>query len=305
MRDFSIHDFVRTNIYTAANVDYSRVAQQMTINIKKSIRWFGRDFKRAVKRQISKNSSGKAVQKVRALLRTPKGMIISQTPTEFMQGKRSVASGRGRGGRKRVEPRDELEYRWNKVNSPGGKPRSHPANQPGWQNHWLYNAVLDAIDGTTVTVFVNPAPPGKRTAKSGALGRLYPRTLEFGGTYSWSRKIPQGYFIETVSTGVITQRGNARTLDRKKGSGRKVFRPELNGGKGRWVWADDMQNKSGTTRREHYRKWAQPRVVLRYDWRTIGKTGARMEPRPFMQPAIEKFLPKYLNSISDSVLKAS
>lgn len=305
MADFSIHDFVRTNIYIVKSIDYSHVQQQLQVNIQKSIRWFGRDFKRAVKRQISKDNSGKAVQKVRALLRTPKGMILSQTPTEFMQGKRSVAPGRGRGGRTRLEPRDELEYRWNKVSKPGGKPRSHPANQPGWQDHWLYNAVLDAIDGNTVTVFVNPAPPGKKAAKSGSLGRLYPRTLELGGTYSWSRKIPQGYFIETVSTGVVTKRGNGRTLDKKDSHGRKVFRPELNGGKGRWVLADDLRNKSGKTRREHYRKWSQPRVVLRYDWRTIQKNNVRMEPRPFMQPAVEAFLPKYLGDISNSLLKAA
>ena len=156
-----------------------------------------------------------------------------------------------------------------------------------------------------MTVFINPAPPGKQVAKSGVLGRLYPRTLELGGTYSWSRRIPQGYFIETVSTGILTRRGTGRTLDKKDANGRKVFRPEQNRGKGRWVYADDMRNQSGRTHRNHVRRWKEPRVVLRYDWRTIGKTGQKMEPRPFMQPAIEEFLPKYLVDISQSLLKAA
>lgn len=224
------------------------------------------------------------------------------SPEEFMRGKRSVAPGKGRGGKQRVEVQNAGTFRWNKVSKPGQGPISHPANAPGWQDEWLRNSIVWHVEGPRIYIVSNPAPPGKRMSKSGAAGRMYPETLEHGGALNWRRRIPDGYVVETVKKGYTANEGNGRyILGKKQNDGQKIWRPEL-GKNGRFVNRSNRVNKSGRSRRTHEVKFREPHVALRRHYMTW--TGQKtIEPRPFMAPVQELFFREYFPQLFAGIIE--
>ena len=270
-----------------------------------------REVQKKIRRSSNKNQVETRENKLYYYQRDGKLAQITRSPTEWMTGKRSVASGGGRGGRTRVIPEDQSIFRWNKVSKPGTSPISHPANQPGWQDEWLRNSILFDENHGHIVVFSNPAPPGKRKSKSGALGRMYPKTLEEGGIFDWRRKIPMGYIVMTLQQGFTTNQGDGVTLQngpkaKMQNDGKKIYRHELKskgGIRGRYVNAHMACNKSGKTRKSHYRKFKEPHVALRRAFKTIGQSGVQMEARPFMAPTLQKFMKDYFPQLFSEMIR--
>ena len=300
-------------VYTVMGGDFKEVKEKIKKKTLKNSRQAAIWLWRAVKNRIRRSSSKKQViqkeQKIWSLGKTgqARGVEIRKSPTEWMSGKKSVAPNSGRGGRKRVIVQDTQPYRWNKVSKPGEGPMTHPANQPGWQDEWLRNSILFNESNGHILIYSNPAPPGKRQSKSpfGMPSRLYPRMLEFGGSYNWSRKIQVGYVVVTIRQGTRVQEGTGRTIaGKKQNDGKKMLRMDLKGkgGKpGRLVNANSLKNKSGRTQKSHKRRFREPHVALRreYDW--IGGT-ANISARPFMRPVQARFFQDYFPQLYQKML---
>ena len=260
---------------------------------------------RAVRKRIRRSTNKNQVKTLEnKLFYWHKGQLeeYRKSPTEWMKGKRSVAPGRGRGGRKRIEPTDTGTYRWNKVSKPGEGPITHPANAPGWKDEWLRDSIVWTVEGNTILIYSNPAPPGKRMSKEGSPARMYPRTLEFGGPLNWRRRIPVGYVVETVRHGYKAEEGKGREIFGKtQNDGAKIWRQEL-GKNGKFVNAHRAVNKSGKTRRTHKAQYKQPHVALsrRYVTWQGQKT---LEPRPFLAPVQEAFFRQYFPQLFNGLIE--
>ncbi|MDO4571146.1 MAG: hypothetical protein Q4D38_12225 [Planctomycetia bacterium] len=265
---------------------------------------------RAVRKRIRRSGAKSQVKTQEFRLYVPKkdGTLVEQrkSPTEWVRGKKIVAAGFGRGGRKPVEPVDQGTYRWNRVSKPGTGPISHPANQPGWQDEWLRNSIVWNADNGRILIVSNPAPPGKHVAKSGSRARFYPRTLELGGPISWDRKVQEGYVAVSIRHGTRVHRGGGKVLaGTKDPMGRKRYRHELKskGGKvGRYVLADPKRNRSGRTQRSHVRRFKEPHVALTKKW--LHWQGEKnLEPRPFMAPVQAAFFRDYFPQLFGNILE--
>lgn len=301
-------------VYTIMGGDFKAVKEKVKKKTLKNSRQAAIWMWRAVKNRIRRSSSSKQIiqqpLKLWSLGSTgnARGIEIRKNPTNWMTGKRSVAPDSGRGGRKRIIVQDKAPYRWNKVSKPGDGPMTHPANQPGWQDEWLRNSILFNEKDGHILIYSNPAPPGKRQSKSpkGFPSRLYPRMLEFGGSYNWSRKIHVGYVIVTIRQGTRTMEGTGRIIaGKKQNDGQKMWRMDLQGkgGRpGRLVNANSLKNKSGTTKKSHKRQFKEAHVALRKEYNWIGGTTS-LQPRPFMRPVQARFFQDYFPQLYKNLME--
>lgn len=296
------------------SVRLDELKQRVQKNLKKGIRIISLDLKQAGKKAVRKSVARPKGKKRKLTLESPKGEIKTR-PETFIKGKRIVVAGGGRGGRRALRPEDvknTAEHRWNKSSRPGEAPISHPANQPGWTDNWLYNSIYTDYNEASGTIWLFSRPDIKGGPRGMEERQLMPKMLEEGGSYSWQRQFLDGYTFTTVSRKIRVTRGDGSTIAgkketvlRKRRSGkpvkaRKVWRGDLGGvrkdgsaragftRKGRWVWRDDKKNRSGRTQKAHYRKWKEPRVDLRKRFTRMKKI-TQMAARPFLSKAVEKF----------------
>lgn len=182
---------------------------------------------------------------------------LTRSPTEFMRGKRSVASHGGRGGRYAVRDiKDVGSVRWGKPSKPGEGPRSHPSDVPGWRDHWLREAVFwskeTAQSSGTIRIYVDEKLGGSKV-------RNILRALEFGGSSTLNKKWVIGYTASTIRSGYKT------------------------------TGTRSLKNRSGRTLRSHKRKFREPHVSLTRRWKKIEDKSVSIAPRPFMGPVQEAF----------------
>lgn len=297
-------------VYSLLQTDFKPIKAAIMKKILESSSQAAVYLYRAVRKRIRRSSAQSQVKTMEYRLWVPArdGTLVEQrkSPTDWTRGKKIVAAGFGRGGRKAIQPQDQGTYRWNKVSKPGTGPISHPANQPGWQDEWLRNSIVWSVENGKVFIVSNPAPPGKNVAKSGSKARLYPRTLELGGMISWNRKIQEGYIVNTIRHGTRVERGGGNVLSGTKDPmGRKRYRPDLKakGGKtGRYVLVDPKKNRSGRTQKSHVRRFQKPHVALTKKW-TNWKGEKNIEPRPFMAPVQAAFFRDYFPQLLGNILE--
>lgn len=296
-----------TSVFAEARVDFealkSKAKRKIFESKKQMATYIYRDVRRAIRTSSNKNQTQTNQLKVW----TPKGEELSGTPTQYVKDKRIVAAGMGRGGRTAIQPEDTGEYRWNKVSKPGERPITHPANQPGWMDHWLKEMVRYDITGPDIHIFVNPYPNAKKSGNT----KLLPRIFETGGSYTWERKKLVGYDISTISHGTNVSRGDGEEIAGKKDThGAKGFHQSFyydkkTGKPISYSWSflrEQKKNRSGRTQRDHFRKYEKPRVSFRKRYTAIGNKGQSMAARPFLGPAVDAFLQKHFNETFDNLL---
>lgn len=305
-----------TAVYTMIGGDFKELKEQVKKKTLKNSRQAAIWLWRAVRKRIKRSTAKSQIKMLPLKLwhyKKPGDSELEEmqiTPTAYMANKRSVAPDGGRGGRRRVEPVDQTAFRWNKVSKPGEGPLSHPANQKGWQDEWLRNSVLFDEKNGHILIYSNPSPPGKRPpSKNNPFGppsKMYPRQLEQGGSVKWSRKSLAGFVILTIRQGVKARQGDGKTIvGKKQNDGQYALNYGLTnkGGKrGRLVNKNALVNRSGQTRKTHKRKFRQPHVALRPEYRYSGGS-ASIQPRPFMAPVQAAFFRDYFPELYKNLME--